>query len=196
MPATPRRSTQPALWPLCPPALHIADPRPANRNFKCSHPLGGRSPLSRKPSRRLRGLLSPLPRPHTVSPPPNLARSSSPSGTTRRNSCDGAPQLAQGAALRFVGYRESGLIVPRHPANPREVAGLAVGLHSESPGIGAEPARVPEPVGTSLREAGHIFGGCRHNTVCLPEVCEIGGLGIQVFRRAQLPSVAGFGNVR
>jgi hypothetical protein len=47
-------------------------------------------------------------------------------------------------------------IVPRHPANPREVAGLAVGLHSESPGIGAEPARVPEPVGTSLREAGGI----------------------------------------
>jgi hypothetical protein len=55
---------------------------------------------------------------------------------------------------------------------------------------------VPEPVGTSLREAGHIFGGCHHNTVCLPEVCEIGGLGIQVFRKAQLPSVAGFGNVR
>ena len=86
--------------------------------------------------------------------------------------------------------------VPRHPANPREVAGLAVGLHSESPGIGAEPARVPEPVGTSLREAGHIFGGCHHNTVCLPEVCEIGGLGIQVFGKARLPSVAVFGNVR
>jgi len=64
--------------------------------------------LSRKPSRPLSGLLSPLPRPHTASPPPNLARSSSPSGTTRRNNCDGAPQLDQGAALRFVGYREFG----------------------------------------------------------------------------------------
>ncbi|MFN5795935.1 MAG: hypothetical protein ACK5AN_00270, partial [Planctomyces sp.] len=60
-----------------------------------------------------------------------------------RNSRDGAPQLAQGAALRFVGYQESGLIVPRNPANPRGVAGLAVGLYSESPGIGAKPARVP-----------------------------------------------------
>jgi hypothetical protein len=77
--------------------------------------------LSRKPSRRL----SIFPRPHTATPRPNLAHSSSPSGTTRRNSCDGAPQLAQGAALRFVGYREFGLFVPRHPANPREVAGLA-----------------------------------------------------------------------
>jgi|GEM_PF-2845163 hypothetical protein len=53
--------------------------------------------LSHKPNRLLR-----------TSPPPNLARSSSPSGTTRRNSCDGAPQLAQGAALKFVGYREFG----------------------------------------------------------------------------------------
>lgn len=91
-------------------------------------------------------------------------------------------------------------IVPRHPANPREVTGLAVvwggGASLRVTGHGAEPARVPEPVGTSLREAGHIFGGCHHNTVCLPEVCEIGGLGIQVFRRAQLPSVAGFGDVR
>ena len=42
-----------------------------------------------------------------------------------------------------MGYRESGLIVPWHPANPRGVAGMAVGLHSESPGIGAEPDRVP-----------------------------------------------------
>ncbi|MFM7918965.1 MAG: hypothetical protein ACKPJJ_02000, partial [Planctomycetaceae bacterium] len=81
------------------------------------------------------------------------------------------------------------------------VAGLAVawgggGASLRVTGHGAEPARVPKPVGTSLREAGHIFGGCGHNTVCLPEVCEIGGLGIQVFRRAQLPSVAGFGDVR
>jgi hypothetical protein len=37
-------------------------------------------------------------------------------------------------------------IVPRHPVNPREVAGLAVGLHSESPGIGSEPARGPGSV--------------------------------------------------
>lgn len=44
MPATPRRSTQPALWPLCPPALHIADPRPANRNFQCFHPREGEAP--------------------------------------------------------------------------------------------------------------------------------------------------------
>ncbi|MFN9040654.1 MAG: hypothetical protein ACK5YO_30470, partial [Planctomyces sp.] len=96
--------------------------------------------LSRNPNCALNRKPNRLPR---ASPPPNLARSSSPSGTTRRNNCDGAPQLAQGAALRFVGYRESGLFVPRHPANPREVAGLAVGLYSESPGIGAKPARVP-----------------------------------------------------
>ncbi len=44
MPATSRRSTQPALWPLCPPALHIADPRPANRNFQCFHPREGEAP--------------------------------------------------------------------------------------------------------------------------------------------------------
>ena len=112
-------------------------------NFPVLPPPGrAKLQLSRKPSRQPR-----------ASPPPNLARSSSPSGTTRRNSCDGAPQLAQGTALRFVGYREFGLIVPRHPAHPREVAGVDEGLHSESPGIGAEPARVPEPVGTSLREA-------------------------------------------
>ena len=62
---------------------------PLSRNANCV--------LSRQPNRQPR-----------ASPPPNLARSSSPSGTTRRNSCDGAPQLAQGAALRFVGYREFG----------------------------------------------------------------------------------------
>ncbi|MEY3225551.1 MAG: hypothetical protein RLZZ536_170 [Planctomycetota bacterium] len=45
-----------------------------------------------------------------------------------------------------MGYQEFGLIVPRHPANPREVAGLAVGLHSESPGIGAEPVSGPGSV--------------------------------------------------
>ena len=44
MPATPRRSTQPALWPPCPPALHIADPRPANRNFQFFHPWEGEAP--------------------------------------------------------------------------------------------------------------------------------------------------------
>jgi hypothetical protein len=60
--------------------------------------------------------------------------------------CRLARQRAQGAALRIVGYQEFGLIVPRHPANPREVAGLAVGLHSESPGIGAEPVSGPGSV--------------------------------------------------
>ena len=173
------------MAPLPPGVAYPRSP-PNNPEFPMFPPPGrAKLLLSRNPNRALR-----------TSPPPNLARSPSPSGTTRRNSCDGAPQLAQGTALRFVGYREFGLIVPRHPAHPREVAGVDEGLHSESPGIGAEPARVPEPVGTSLREAGHIFGGCHHNTVCLPEVCEIGGLGIQVFRRSQLPSVAGFGNVR
>ena len=83
--------------------------RPRKPEFPMFPPPGrAKLPLSRKPSRRLSGLLSPLPRPHTASPPPNLARSSSPSGTTRRNNCDGAPQLDQGAALRFVGYREFG----------------------------------------------------------------------------------------
>ena len=36
------------------------------------------------------------------------------------------------------GESEFWLIVPRHPAKPREFAGLAEGLHSESRGIGAE----------------------------------------------------------
>jgi hypothetical protein len=90
-------------------------------------------PLSRKPSRRL----SIFPRPQSrASPPPNLARSSSPSATTRRNSCDGAPQLAQGAALRFVVYRELGLFVPWHPAHPREVVGLARGFTQSHRALG------------------------------------------------------------
>ncbi len=83
-------------------------PAPQTGISNVSTPGRAKLLLSRKPSRRLSGLLSTLPRPHTASPPPNLARGSSPSGTTRRNSCDGAPQLAQGAALRFVDYRESG----------------------------------------------------------------------------------------
>jgi hypothetical protein len=62
---------------------------PLSRNANCV--------LSRQPNRQPR-----------ASPRPNLARGSSPSGTTRRKSCDGAPQLAQGTALKFVGYQEFG----------------------------------------------------------------------------------------
>ncbi len=81
--------------------------------------------LSHKPNRQPR-----------ASPPPNLARSSSPSGTTRRKSCDGAPQLAQGAALRFVGYREFGLTVPRHPANPARSRGWRWGFTQSHRALG------------------------------------------------------------
>ena len=101
--------------------------------FTSFHHSRAKLPLSRKPSRRL----SIFPRPQSrASPPPNLARSSSPSGTTRRNSCDGAPQLDQGAALRFVGYREFGLFVPWHPAHPREVVGLARGFTQSHRALG------------------------------------------------------------
>ena len=125
----PQHSTS-VMAPLPPGVAYRRSP-PRKPEFPIFPPPGrAKLPLRRKPSR---------PRPHTVSPPPNLARSSSPSGTTRRNNCDGAPQLAQGAALRFVGYREFGLIVPRHPAQPREVAGLA---------------------GASLRVTGHWGGAC------------------------------------
>jgi len=52
MPANSRRSTQPALWPRCPPALHIFGPRPAKRNFPVFPPRGrAKLQLSRKPSR-------------------------------------------------------------------------------------------------------------------------------------------------
>ena len=71
-----------------------------------------------------------------------------------------------------MGYQEFGLIVPRHPANPREVAGLAVGLHSESPGIGAEPVSGPgSVVSCQLSVVGcRVSGvGCRvSGLICQP----------------------------
>lgn len=42
------RSTQPPLWPACPPALHIADPRPANRNFQFFHPWEGEAGMAKR----------------------------------------------------------------------------------------------------------------------------------------------------
>jgi hypothetical protein len=133
LPGSPPQHSTTVMDPLPPGVAYRRSP-PRKPEFPMFPPPGrAKLPLSRKPSRRL----SIFPRPQLrASPPPNLARSSSPSGTTRRNSCDGAPQLAQGAALRFVGYREFGLIVPRHPANPREVAGLAGGFTQSHRALG------------------------------------------------------------
>lgn len=53
--------------------------------------------------------------------------------------------------------RDCGIASPESmspPVNPRELVGLAAGPHSESPGIGVEPARAPGVVRTSLYKAG------------------------------------------
>lgn len=61
-----------------------------------------------------------------------------------------SPQLAQGAALRFVGYEESGLIVPRHRANLREVAWLVEGFNQSH-----------RALGLSLSAGRGLFFSCR-----------------------------------
>ena len=187
----PQHSTT-VMAPLAP-GVAYRRPPPRKPEFPMFPPPGrAKLPLSRKPSRRLSIFPRPcrvpahdqtLPAAHRHPEPPGETTATELLNWLKEQPCDSW-------AIGNLGSSSRG--IQPIPARSRRWRGL----HSESPGIGAEPARVPEPVGTSLREAGHIFGGCHHNTVCLPEVCEIGGLGIQVFRKAQLPSVAGFGNVR
>ncbi len=72
--------------------------------------------------------------------------------------CRLSPQLAQEAALRFRGDQEFRLFVPRYPANPREVAGLAVGISCQLSVVGCQLSVVSCRVsGVGCRGAGLIF---------------------------------------
>jgi hypothetical protein len=97
MPATPRRSTQPALWPHGRPALHISGPRTAIQISGVSASRGdaaalfgeGEAPAEPK-SPPLTEPLFRLPAPSLAadSPPPNLPAAHPSPATSQRNSCD------------------------------------------------------------------------------------------------------------
>ena len=100
MPATPRRSTQPALWPHGRPALHISGARPAIQISGVSASRGDAAALfgegeapAEPQSEPLAEPLSRLPAPSSAadSPPPNLPAAHPPPAANLRNSCDWSP---------------------------------------------------------------------------------------------------------
>ena len=130
MPTTPRRSTQPALWPLCP----REGEAPAEPQTQPTAEHLSEAPAACQP---------------TTEPCPQLiAIRNHPAKQLRRS-----PSTGSGSSPAIRGL--SGIWAHRPTASSQSPRGRGVGggLHSESPGIGAEPARGPEPVGTSLREA-------------------------------------------
>ena len=100
-------------------------------------------PLSRKPSRRLSIFPRPCRVPATTEPCPQLiAIWNHPAKQLRRS-----PSTGSGSSPAIRGLSGIWALCPMASSPSPRGGGIGEGLHSESPGIGAEPVGGPEPVG-------------------------------------------------